>query len=712
MRRHLTEWRIVTALAWLASLWSCHDASRLNPLDPELTPSVTVQASSDDSVGTAALAWTAYEGESSFAEYWVLRNIQGYADVDTLARIAAIDQVSYLDTELIVDSTYVYRVSILTVDGYEAWSPDCVVTPLTLPTVEITSATFDSRSATASLTWSPYGGPRFARYEVWRSDGVYTSKAATIVDRADTGYVDSHLLGNTPYSYWVTVVTTRNEEARSNRVTGAIHPLLAEWPLPVEGDGTQVDYVRLYAEPDGRIAALIVGSHSVRLLVMDAADGSVIEDRRLLELPFAASRRSVASTLGPEGTRYLTLGQLVPGVIALNPDGSLAFTEHRPFAELRVPDDARVAGQIELVSPEGETGAFRNVWVYSGGEAVFSDDLSDLPDDWFLDESLGGWQFSGYFRRRGGWLQGAGSTLSTATRGDSGWRDFRLEAEVITADNREGEAGIQIGGPTGSRIYLGLNALNQQARLWQMTPEGNSGGDEATTDLVAPLQIIDRAPYRLSLEVSGGLVTARVLSPVHFAQSFQSLGLDKSSYTWSGLAALHGGLALTVDNLSFAIDDAGSGDRQWTSWEAWSEVASSIRVWQPHGEGEPMLGVSLPEDDRIRVEKVFVSRPGSWVCCSDEWGPRFGSGTRNFYYPLVAQGGEDGRVYVLDAGNHRILVLRGKEYVTEWGRYGRGPGQFDFGDDRAIEGASTTAAACAWMSPGTCTLPTCTTGGC
>jgi len=45
----------------------------------------------------------------------------------------------------------------------------------------------------------------------------------------------------------------------------------------------------------------------------------------------------------------------------------------------------------------------------------------------------------------------------------------------------------------------------------------------------------------------------------------------------------------------------------------------------------------------------------------------------------------DGRMYVLDAGNHRIVALDAEgQYVTQLGQYGSGPGQFNFGDGLSL----------------------------
>jgi len=67
---------------------------------------------------------------------------------------------------------------------------------------------------------------------------------------------------------------------------------------------------------------------------------------------------------------------------------------------------------------------------------------------------------------------------------------------------------------------------------------------------------------------------------------------------------------------------------------------------------------------------------------SDAAGPDPGS----FLFPLSFAIGPNGRIYVLDAGNSRIQVFSADgEYITQWGRRGSGPGEFDFGQGMAPE---------------------------
>ena len=124
------RWRPAGLL--ILTLVACHDAPRDNPFDPELTPAVELEVALDDTAGTLTLTWTPYEGEQSFAEYWVLRNVAERTRVDTLVEIVEAGRTSFVDTSLAPNTAYVYRVSVVNASGFEqsseekniaGWSP-------------------------------------------------------------------------------------------------------------------------------------------------------------------------------------------------------------------------------------------------------------------------------------------------------------------------------------------------------------------------------------------------------------------------------------------------------------------------------------------------------------------------------------------------------------------------------------------------------------
>ncbi|MSR84704.1 MAG: fibronectin type III domain-containing protein [Candidatus Latescibacteria bacterium] len=182
-------------------LASCHDAPRTNPFDPALTPAVELSVALDDTAGTATLTWTPYQGQQPFREYRVLRNQIGLTRVDTLEHRTAVEQTSFVDTSLALDTDYEYWVSTVNTGGFAAPSEKQRARPLSLPAVMLLEPVFDSRTASASLKWTAYHGPRFKTYRVERRTAELAVQVVKeISNLVDTTYVDSLLSGNTEYS--------------------------------------------------------------------------------------------------------------------------------------------------------------------------------------------------------------------------------------------------------------------------------------------------------------------------------------------------------------------------------------------------------------------------------------------------------------------------------------------------------------------------------
>ncbi len=165
MYRLLSKRALVWAMTSLA-LVACHNTQRDNPLDPQLTAAVELQVALDDTSATAMLSWTPYAGDAPFAAYWVLRSRPRQTDVDTLARIDAIEQMTFVDSTLKPDTEYDYRISSINTSDYEKTSQTQRIRPITLPSVHIEELRFDSRTASAALSWTPYRGPRFRAYQI------------------------------------------------------------------------------------------------------------------------------------------------------------------------------------------------------------------------------------------------------------------------------------------------------------------------------------------------------------------------------------------------------------------------------------------------------------------------------------------------------------------------------------------------------------------
>ena len=365
---------ITPSLWWLAgplllALACGHDSPRDNPLDPTLTPPVELQVVLDDTVGTATLAWTRYEGEAEFGEYWVLRNTDKSTEVDTLVRITAQSQAGYTDTSLAPRIDYAYRVSIVNAGGLEVTSPEVRVRPLALPPVEIETLDFDSRTASATLTWTQYRGPRFSSYHVRRRSVEEAPRnVADLGEPGVTTLVDSNLIGNAVYLYQVVVVTTRGEEVASAETGGAIHRLVDTWPLEVTDDS----FVRLYADEDGHV---VVATHTTpaQRLLFRQTNGRTLKSLERVpseNLGNAASRSFAAATDGA-GTWFATtndgLGVFTSSDMDFQMEAKL-FSD--AFPEIGDGPEQEVRGSIGLIG--GQYIYFDNVLSVSHSPGVLS----------------------------------------------------------------------------------------------------------------------------------------------------------------------------------------------------------------------------------------------------------------------------------------------------------------------------------------------------
>ena len=102
------------------------------------------------------------------------------------------------------------------------------VRPIQLLAVEIVGLDLDAKSASATLTWTPYSGPRFAGYRIYRSIGSETRLLETLPDVGTVAYVDTALSGGTEYSYRIDVVTEMGEQIPSLEVSDGFHLQVSE----------------------------------------------------------------------------------------------------------------------------------------------------------------------------------------------------------------------------------------------------------------------------------------------------------------------------------------------------------------------------------------------------------------------------------------------------------------------------------------------------
>ncbi|NKB69447.1 MAG: hypothetical protein GKR89_20440 [Candidatus Latescibacteria bacterium] len=761
MQTQLTRCIGLLSICWLVA---CHDTRRDNPLDPVLTPAVSLTTVIDSTSGVVALSWTPYSGETRFDRYLVLRNVANRTEVDTLTVITDAGQTTYTDASLVADTAYEYRILVVNdegfapssarsrVDGFTVravtllsatgdpsagaieiiWSryrdpgfaayqlfrrvagtdaeellnqfssaTDTTFTDtaarhgvnyiyrvaaetasgslpsasrdarLELPAVAITRIDFDSRSASASLQWTAYSGPRFSHYRIERQDETAWITVDTPDQVTDTGYMDLGLRGNTEYSYRIVTVTVAGEETSGAVRTGAFHRLLGSWEIPAVAyleDELFPLSVRLYGQRSG-----VSGLNDVNRFVFDAS-GTLLSDEVLHFAPglnngYGSSAWSTA--INSAATRVMSL--------AGNRSISLLRSE---FDEVgRIDDFPVLAAGVEpplsdTIALVGRAGSRTEVGSISfnadlrltaQGEPV---PLAEYPGQ-FLDDRgfndytegpgwIAVWRGGEWLGRTNGIpLLGGFEQESSVSHGFDPAPEIVVEVEIVVG---RGQGGIRIGSESGWTIELILDHDEQSLSL------GRTGPVDQVAGVVIPLEIVATSVYRIALLVEAGVPGVVVQSNALWQQQ-----VDAAVFIPVSTATLDDQFLLAVGAELSAIDENGLSAPVRT----FEGPISETRVWNPAGEAT-RIGVCLPEQSRVMTGQSLAGsvRFPSNGEIGESWS---GAQPGEFSYPLSMDGAPDGRVYVLDAGNSRIQVFdeRGN-YITEWGSNGDEAGAFRF----------------------------------
>ncbi|MBI3242868.1 MAG: NHL repeat-containing protein, partial [Chloroflexi bacterium] len=332
-------------------------------------------------------------------------------------------------------------------------------------------------------------------------------------------------------------------------------------------------------------------------------------------------------------------------------------------------------GEISLKAAGSFPGLLDNVRVSAGGRELFLEDFEEFPEGALDGQLPHNWKLKDGKAFVG---QGMLNILGSAkmTRADQTWKNFRLEADQANTIAK-GES-IQIGGDTFSRFSFNLAAPTQQALLnWEFSPPGELGLEPQGDSLSLPILLMDCVFYRLSLEALDGVVNASVKDPVLWGDTSEG----PVGYLWSSLALVGDLLAFTRGDQIYLLTQEG----KLVSQSKFAAPVSEIRVWQNPKDGAPWVGVCVPDLDQILMARVPASNPSSWPRrvspdLGFAIGPGLGSSTDFLYYPTSFAVGPDGRCYVLDAGNARVVVFDAdRQALTQWGHKGSGEGEFDFG---------------------------------
>ncbi len=139
---------------------------------------------------------------------------------EALATITDVGDTASVDTTALHEVDYVYRV-VVQAAGKELKSGG-LAHRLSLLPAEITSLEFDSRTASATITWTEHEGPHFLRYEVHRRVAGGASELVRQALRPEQSkYTDPGLHGNQFYQYRIRTVTTRSETIIGGDAAGA-----------------------------------------------------------------------------------------------------------------------------------------------------------------------------------------------------------------------------------------------------------------------------------------------------------------------------------------------------------------------------------------------------------------------------------------------------------------------------------------------------------
>lgn len=652
-------------------------------------PVALLTASTDTLSGTVRLRWTRFR-DHGFDAYEIHRREAGAQENVALASLPAPGDTAFVDTTARAGRTYEYQIAAVV--GGEAFLSNALVGKAAIPAVDIEDVAFDARTATAHLSWAPYDGPRFDRYRVQRTDDMGEPETVGEVhDLAVTTWTDTGLVGNTEYHYHIEVATTADESVAGDPVAGRIHPVVGSWPLQLLDGGV----VRLYPRAAG-VTVTQVTADSVMAVdlgvdgtfgpvstLMRAAGRAIDDLRDLNDAP--ARGNLLGGTLGhvvDEGDRWLLNvfegRNAVAALTHLGPDGS---------AQFKPGPDVEVAWPAELPFPQGRIAlsagwhggiavyrtkvTIEDIRVTTVGQTVLFDEFETRSDDW---------DFGNYTLREGNaelTVQGnpvnRRDSKEFMAKADPSWHQMgaRCEFRLVTDSILE----LGFGTFDGTRLHVVVDEFGQSLRLTIVATDGS------VTEIEKPLDaLVPNVPFVLSVEIdeSAGLVRARIDVPWVWHTTLPTEPRVAS------LAPVSSGiLALSIDNQLYSYRDgsaqpsSGSGD----------EIISQLHAWDTDTE---WLGLCLPQANQVLIglrRANFlgtISFPALGASGTVRLGKGLGSGPGQLATPLSLAGAHDGRVYVLDGGNQRIVVFDTEgNYITHIG--GADSGLFDFGVGYAPE---------------------------
>lgn len=279
----------------------------------------------------------------------------------------------------------------------------------------------------------------------------------------------------------------------------------------------------------------------------------------------------------------------------------------------------------------------------------------------FLDTALRNVSFSavaaphrGQVGVSAGWSNLASGLVPALTRGD------RKSEVAILVDVQQQAAFVRWAIPT-----LGTTFASEEGEVEQVFP------------------VIPSTPYTLT--VGGGLDRrlATIESPIRWFEPATEGDVFGTATVVDGIVLLSGGKTVR----SFFGDEV-------LEYSSFDSPPAEMRVWETDRQ---RIGGVFPQDATLAIRRggsnSFTGRVNipSGIGVSQFGAP--GPGPGQMSSPMSFDVGADGRIYVLDAGNARIQVFdTDGNYITQWGSFGSGPGQFDFSDPELFFGLGGSVA--------------------
>lgn len=652
-----------------------------------LAPVQLSEVVSDSLAGVVQLRWAPYEGPD-FEEYRVLRREVGVDREELIEIVEQREVATFNDATALADITYRYRIEL--VAGGLILAGEGVEGTLRLPRLVVQVAEFDSESATATLRWSPFSGPRLRRYEILRSVGSET-RVILPADTAATTFVDSGLVGNAEYGYQVVAVTDRNERMSSDLVAGAIHPLVDTWELPAE----EQDYVRLAVNEDGFVEAYLIQPSFTKILTFDRTGGFETV-RHIMGDPNNAPSGDgrATSVLNTEEGHWNVVGPQNFLAQSLRVEAIDAAAEGVPLvAEIsRVDLVTSLASSDVDVAPHVTLGSFFNdiqgsVVLHSlnvEADESFIEDFVDFPESGSPPLTVGAWAMTGTGRFTHFTKELRLFDDVQLSRELAPWNDFRVAASIglVAGSDASIEDEIRtVGGQALLSVgHDSLFTLGVRLRCCTIAELSWAGQDDQGDQRTWSQQTLVERPilfsrtqtiYTVVIESSAEGMRVELGSPG------RSLTTSDEAIRISSVHRIGETIGVTANERYLAFDSnwRSLSEGEFDSW------VGETRTWQHEGERRASLAATFPDLHKVRWGIVISGSRWNTALGQNEVGPHLDPTGGALRYPLSVDSGPSGRLFIADGANHRVVVLDvDGRFITEWGDQGSDPGMFDFGD--------------------------------